>query len=205
MRQSRRGFSCFAISLLFIYINPNSAFHISPPRQLCASSHIITGSPRRHDAALTELHASRRETLLAGMSAVGLWFQGAAVASAATDTPMSSPFDSIRFELYDPSGGVALMQERIDLRDFEGLLEFTKGYDQVLRKQYMGKAKKLLPKELQDKATLASNAVTFDLIGINRSSRKGQENYEDAVKYLGELKQDAESFLALEGAVEVLQ
>ena len=93
------------------------------------------------------------------------------------------------------------MQKRIDDRDFEGLMEFTKGYDQVLRKRYMGKAKKLLPKELQEKATIFCNSVTFDLIGINRNSRKGQESYEGASKYLAELKQDAESLLALESSV----
>jgi len=91
------------------------------------------------------------------------------------------------------------MQKYVDAKDYESLLEFTKQYDQVLRKAAMGKAKKLLPtKELKEIGTAACNAVTFDLIGINRASRKGQESQEQAQKYLDELRQDAQSLLKLE-------
>lgn len=89
------------------------------------------------------------------------------------------------------------MQRCIDERDFSGLLEFTKTYDQVLRKGAMGKAKKTLT-DSKEVATQLSNAVTFDLIGINRSSRPGKENAEDAAKYLQELRDDVQKFLDLE-------
>ncbi|GKY91967.1 hypothetical protein MPSEU_000168300 [Mayamaea pseudoterrestris] len=149
---------------------------------------------------LTSLN--RRDALMTIVGITG-WLSQTVPSNAAdgTSTSTKNPYDLVRFELYDPKGGVALMQKRIDARDFEGLLEFTKGYDQVLRKQYMGKAKKMLPKELQEKATIICNSVTFDLIGINRNSRKGQENYEGTLKYLNELKQDAEKLLALESYV----
>ena len=46
----------------------------------------------------------------------------------------------------------------------------------------MGIAKKLLQdKDIKEKATVYANSVTFDLIGINRSSRKGQESCENAL------------------------
>jgi hypothetical protein len=115
-----------------------------------------------------------------------------------------NPFEFIKYELNDPAGGVARMQSLIDKSDYVALMEFTKQYDQVLRKQGIGRAKKLLLKEYSEKATLLSNAVTFDLIGINRSSRKGQENQTQAFKYLDELRQDVNSFLELESQVKPL-
>ncbi len=62
----------------------------------------------------------------------------------------------------------------------------------------MGQAKKSLLTE-KETATQYSNAVTFDLIGINRSSRPGKENASDAAKYLQELREDVQRFLELEG------
>ena len=95
------------------------------------------------------------------------------------------------------------MQQRIDAQDWEGLLEFTKGYDQELRKARMGKAKKLLQsKELKEQGTSYANAVTFDLIGMNRNSRKGQESVDGANKYLDELRQDVGKFLELESTIQ---
>lgn len=119
--------------------------------------------------------------------------------SVATTT--DNPFDAVRYELNDSSGGVSYMQSCIDKNDFPNLMEFTKQYDQILRKASMGKAKKLLPKELRSKATEISNAVTFDLIGMNRSSRPGQEDASKAQQYLNELKIDVQRFLDMEGQV----
>ncbi len=113
-------------------------------------------------------------------------------------------FDFIRFELDNPEGGVAYMQARIDQEDLEGLLEFSKTYDLEFRKRRFGAAKKLLQdKEVKAKATEYANAVTFDLIGINRSCRKGQESVASANKYLQELRDDVNKFLALEKTIEV--
>ncbi len=95
------------------------------------------------------------------------------------------------------------MQGRIDEKDWDGLMEFTKTYDQELRKFRMGKAKKLLQsKEWKEKATEYANAVTFDLIGINRNSRKGQESVDGANKYLQELREDVTKFLTLETTIQ---
>lgn len=72
------------------------------------------------------------------------------------------------------------------------------------RKVKMGKARKLLTdKELKDGAILKSNAVTWDLIGINRSSRPGKEDKEEQSKYLEELKKDIEIYLELEDTIVV--
>lgn len=121
-----------------------------------------------------------------------------------TQETVSTTFDPIKYELLDPNGGVSYMQGRIDAQDWAGLLEFTKTYDQELRKLRMGKAKKLLQsKEIKEKGTEFCNAVTFDLIGINRSSRSGQESVDSANKYLQELRDDVNKFLALESSIQV--
>ena len=118
---------------------------------------------------------------------------------------VTTTFDAIRYELSDPNGGVSYMQQRIDESDFAGLLEFTKGYDLELRKLKMGKAKKLLQeKDIKGKGTEYMNAVTFDLIGMNRSSRAGQENKDMANKYLQELRDDVTKFLQLEQTIQVV-
>lgn len=112
-------------------------------------------------------------------------------------------FNIVRYEISDSQGGVAYMQERIDKEDFVGLLEFTRTYDLELRKLRMGKAKKLIQdKDVKARATEYANAVTFDLIGMNRSSRQGQENVDSANKYLQELRDDVTKFLNLEEAVK---
>ena len=113
---------------------------------------------------------------------------------------VQAAFDAVRQQVFSDTGGVAEMQRYIDQRDFGALMEFTKTYDQVLRKGVMGKAKKLLgeDKRIKEQATLYSNGVTFDLIGINRSSRPGQENADQANKYLQELREDVQKFVDLQ-------
>jgi len=114
-------------------------------------------------------------------------------------------FNNVRYELVDSQGGVSYMQGRIDTKDWVGLLEFTKSYDLELRKLRMGKAKKLLQdKDSKAKATEYANAVTFDLIGINRSSREGRENAELANRYLQQLREDLINFLALEDTINIM-
>jgi hypothetical protein len=183
------------LALLFLFIGAQiSAF----PVGYCQSSRTRTHYLDTSAGMVMDRRAAVATTIGA---CAAQWLVQTLPVTAAETLPTTNPFDSIRFELYDTHGGVAVMQKRLDDRDFEGLLDFTKEYDQVLRKKYMKNAKKLLPKELSDKATAACNAVTFDLIGINRNSRKGQENYDEANKYLNELKQDAELLLAMESSV----
>jgi hypothetical protein len=117
---------------------------------------------------------------------------------------VTKSFDAIRYELQDTNGGISYMQTKINEQDFGALMEFTKTYDLELRKKRIGSAKKLLQtKTMQEVATQYSNAVTFDLIGINRSSRKGQESVESANKYLQELRDDVNKFLSLESNIQV--
>lgn len=94
------------------------------------------------------------------------------------------------------------MSNLIDGGSFEEILQYTKESDAYFRKAKMGRARKLLTdKDLKGDAVSMSNAVTFDLIGINRSSRPGKENREEQLKYLGELKMDIERFLELEKTI----
>ena len=112
---------------------------------------------------------------------------------------VQNAFDAVRTEVQAPTGGVAYLKERVEASDFPALLDFTKTYEPKLRKGLMGKAKKfLVDKQDLEKATAAANAVTFDLIGVNRSSRPGQENQENAAKYVQELKDDVQKFLDLQ-------
>lgn len=114
-------------------------------------------------------------------------------------------FDDIRYELNDPNGGVAYLQKKADENDFEALMEFTKTYDPEIRKLRMGRAKKLLQsKELKEEATCYANGVTFDLIGINRNSRKGKESVDDVNKYIQELRDDANKFINLENTIKTV-
>mmetsp|Transcript_7459 Transcript_7459/g.11483 ORF Transcript_7459/g.11483 Transcript_7459/m.11483 type:complete len:86 (-) Transcript_7459:67-324(-) len=81
-------------------------------------------------------------------------------------------------------------------------MEFTKLYDGAFRKAKMGRARKLLSdNKLKDDAVLICNAVTFDLIGINKNSREGRENTEQAKVYLQELKVDVKRLLDLESTI----
>ena len=50
-----------------------------------------------------------------------------------------------------------------------------------------------------------SNAVTWDLIGINRASRPGKEDREEQLRYLEELKSDVAKFLELEKTIDVVE
>lgn len=114
-------------------------------------------------------------------------------------------FDTVRYELTDPNGGVSYLQQKADEKDFAALMEFTKTYDQELRKLRMGKAKKLLQsKELKEEATGYANGVTFDLIGINRNSRNGKESIDGVNKYIQELRDDANKFINLESTIKTI-
>ena len=145
----------------------------------------------------------------ASASAAGNDDEAAAAAAAVLDLPTKETvvetFAPIKFELNDPNGGVATMQGRIDAEDWDGLMSFTQTYDLELRKKLMGKAKKLFQsKDVKSTATTYANGVTFDLIGINRASRKGQQSVESANKYLQELRDDVTKFLSLESTIETL-
>jgi len=120
-----------------------------------------------------------------------------------TKENVQAAFDDLRFELEDPKGGVSTMQGYIDNNDFEGLLEFTKTYDQVLRKQKWGRCKSFLTNNAEKEvATLQGNAVTFDLIGINRSSRAGQTSQDSANKYLNELRTDLQKMVDMQTKIQ---
>jgi hypothetical protein len=108
----------------------------------------------------------------------------------ATHENVQKAFDNLRYELNGANGGVATMQRAIDSSDWDTLLSITKTYDQTLRKGQIGKIKSFLSDKERSILTLSANAITFDLIGINRNSRPGQENAKEASRYLDELRTD---------------
>eukprot|EP00985_Skeletonema_marinoi_P012868 scaffold6284_cov86-Skeletonema_marinoi.AAC.5 len=163
-----------------------------------------------HHATSTSLEATRRNFIdqsIATITATSIIFQ--AQPAAAKEAPIEitpqivqEAFDAIRNELTSSSGVVATLSNLIDNGSFEEILQYTKESDAYFRRAKLGKARKMLTdKDLKGEAVLMSNAVTFDLIGINRASRPGKENREDQLRYLEELKKDIAKFLELEKTV----
>eukprot|EP00590_Aulacoseira_subarctica_P000968 CAMPEP_0172427214 /NCGR_PEP_ID=MMETSP1064-20121228/41101_1 /TAXON_ID=202472 /ORGANISM="Aulacoseira subarctica , Strain CCAP 1002/5" /LENGTH=230 /DNA_ID=CAMNT_0013171313 /DNA_START=47 /DNA_END=739 /DNA_ORIENTATION=+ len=113
-------------------------------------------------------------------------------------------FRDIRKELYGEEftdmgkgGGILFLKKLILNQEWAKIKEFTKFYDAEFRKVKLGKARKLFTdKKIKEEALQLSNAITFDLIGINKSSRVS--NTEEALRYWEELTQDIEKFLLLQ-------
>jgi hypothetical protein len=153
--------------------------------------------PNQHEPQSTT-DISRRVWLKDTLTSLALGLTTVAPRSALAKEPKLDPAtarEKILFELDNAQGGIAFLQDALTRGDTKTVLEFTKSYDTVLRKAYMGAVKKTLADG--DKATALSNAVTFDLIGINKASRPGQVSGEQAQKYLDELKADVRAFLDL--------
>jgi hypothetical protein len=205
IRRYRVGISSvFSLLALALSFSTSLSFVIKPNSQVKASVEVES---RRDFLSITPAAVI---SCIAGLNI--LTTQSTPALAADTSVEIELPtkevvtecFDFIRFELENPEGGVAYMQERIDKEDLVGLLEFSRSYDLEFRKRRFGNAKKLMQdKEIKSKATAYANAVTFDLIGINRSCRKGQESVESANKYLQELRDDVSKFLTLEKTIEV--
>jgi len=122
-----------------------------------------------------------------------------------TQEAVTEAFNAIRYELTNPSGVVGTLTSLInDGNSYEEVMQYTKESDAYFRKAKIGKARKLLTdKEIKSGSIQLSNAVTFDLIGINRASRPGQEDKDVQLKYLEDLKKDIEQFLELEKTIVI--
>ena len=92
------------------------------------------------------------------------------------------------------------MQQKIAAKDYGELREFTKQWDLDFRKAVLGKARKAMPKGPdRDRAVLVANAVTFDLIGINKAIRNiGNEDDAEARRWFDTLVDDIRDYLTLE-------
>jgi hypothetical protein len=130
-------------------------------------------------------------------------------AAAASDGPVyydagevKQAFDAIRYELEDSNGGIPYLQSCVDKIDYNSIFEFTKTYDLEFRKAKMLGAKKKF-KFGGDEATMLLNSVTFDLIGMNKACRKGQEDIKTVQKYLDELKVDVNKYLEFQSTILV--
>lgn len=120
-----------------------------------------------------------------------------------TEENKNAAWDDLKFELIDPKGGVSIMQSLINDKDFVGLLEFTKSYDLNVRKLKVGRCKAYLSSIEKAIATMTANAITFDLIGINRSARAGQENQSECNRYLNELRTDLQLVIDQKATVDM--
>ena len=121
-----------------------------------------------------------------------------------TQETIDTAFQSVRDELESPDGGIKQLKLLIQKSDYNSILDFAKEYDQSFRKAKMGKARKLITsKEDKERALYLSNAVTFDLIGMNRGCREGKQNIDEVQKYFIELENDVRMFLELEKGVDL--
>ena len=100
---------------------------------------------------------------------------------------------AVQYELTNPTGSVGRLQAALEASDFVTLLTLTKTMDQSLRKNVVGQAKYYWADGTP--GTQLSNNITFDLIGINRNARPGQENAAGVQQYLQELTQDLKQVL----------
>lgn len=141
--------------------------------------------------------SSRREWLTTTGMIVGGFLTGQPpdAASAKGPPPMSvqETVEAVRFELQDSQGSVGRLQAALEAADFSQLQEITKTMDQSLRKKVVGQAKYYW--EDNNAGTQLSNNVTFDLIGINRNARPGQESAEGVQQYLQDLRNDLQQIL----------
>lgn len=202
-----------AIGVLLLLLASVSAFSPSAPPLLRSDVHqqrshvklMMTSQSNNNNNNPSRRNVLIQSTLM-GLSAF-LSNASPAYAKKKESEPLTpenvqAAFDALRFELEDPKGGVSIMQNYMDNNDFQGLLEFTKTYDQVLRKQKWGRCKAFLTNNAEKEvATLQGNAVTFDLIGINRSSRSGQESAQQANKYLNELRTDLKKMIDMQSTI----
>ena len=168
--------------------------------------HMRTTSDNNEGVVIEESRRSAIGKVLSSSVAVlvaGVQPAAAKEKEAITPENVKAAFDAVRYELEDPAGGVQLIEGKINAEDYEAVMDLTKNYDGYFRKARVGRARKLLTdKKLKDDALMTSNAITFDLIGINRASRPGQQNKEEALKYLGELKADVQKILDLESTID---
>ena len=157
------------------------------------------------DAGEESRRSAIGKVISSGAAALATGAQPAAAKEKEAITPenVKAAFDAVRYELEDAAGGVQLIESKINAEDYEAVMDLTKNYDGYMRKARVGRARKLLTdKKLKDDAQMTSNAITFDLIGINRASRPGQQNKDEALKYLGELKADVQKILDLESTID---
>ena len=159
----------------------------------------------KSDAGEESRRSAIGKVLSSGAAAFAAGVQPAAAKEKEAITPenVKAAFDAVRYELEDAAGGVQLIGSKINAEDYEAVMDLTQNYDGYMRKARVGRARKLLTdKKLKDDAQMISNAITFDLIGINRASRPGQQNKDEALRYLGELKADIQKFLDLESTID---
>mmetsp|Transcript_23937 Transcript_23937/g.71954 ORF Transcript_23937/g.71954 Transcript_23937/m.71954 type:complete len:448 (+) Transcript_23937:110-1453(+) len=161
---------------------------------LCIDDEAYAGSERR-DAVREATRELRRR-----LAPFGVVFFGGLQPSLAASSEWPE-FDAIRDELEGKgTGGLAFMQTRLERGEYAELLEFTKQWDLDFRKAVLGKARKAMPKGPdRDRAVLVANAVTFDLIGINKAIRAtGKEDAVEAKRWFNTLVDDIQDFATLQ-------
>ena len=203
--------SVFTNVLLAILLpSLNSGFVLPLGRRPCLTNAAIsTGNllmrMSNSDAGEESRRSAIGKVLSSGAAAFAVGVQPAAAKEKEAITPenVKAAFDAVRYELEDAAGGVQLIESKINAEDYEAVMDLTQNYDGYMRKARVGRARKLLTdKKLKVDAQMISNAITFDLIGINRASRPGQQNKDEALRYLGELKADVQKFLELESTID---
>ena len=137
-RKSERGASwAFSLATLAMSLSTTSSFLINQNTRDLGSTTRLQASGTDRMGETTEIE-SRRDFLrvapasvISGIVGLNILTTNGLPALAADDVELPTReavvkcFDFIRYELNDPQGGVAYMQERIDNEDFVGLLDLV--------------------------------------------------------------------------------
>ncbi|CAN0361162.1 unnamed protein product [Phaeothamnion confervicola] len=120
----------------------------------------------------------------------------AVAAEATLPIDYSDEFAKVREGYY---GFIGALEKDVFDQNWESILTSTRQQDADFRKRLMGGLRKKLPKEnkaVRGEAQALMNAVSFDLIALNKAARSG--DVRRAKELLPILKEDVTQFLALE-------
>jgi hypothetical protein len=197
----------FLLSLLACQLGRSIAFIVGNRANL---HHELALKGTQLNMSIDSEAVSRRQMMRKGVSILAFTSATTLMSSPAeakkkeqepvTREGVAASFQAVKDEF---AIGRATLQELVEKEDFEGIMEFTKTYDLEFRKAKMGKARKFFTsKEAKDRAVLVCNAVTFDLIGMNKGSRPGQQDIDQVKKYFSELQADVDVFLEMEKSID---
>lgn len=114
--------------------------------------------------------------------------------NAADLLPLETCINAVKTELTDrPS--LNRIAKDIDSENWEDLKIFTREYDAGFRGSVLKSAWKQLDGEKKQLGIQYSNSFTFDLIGLNKASRKADKL--EAARYLAEVEKDLINFYGI--------
>mmetsp|Transcript_21734 Transcript_21734/g.28133 ORF Transcript_21734/g.28133 Transcript_21734/m.28133 type:complete len:203 (-) Transcript_21734:85-693(-) len=189
---------------LFTCLNLACGFQLLPMHSLSSSLELRSSTSAtvlvQSQMHGMELGITRRDVvqgfLAGGMVWAGVGFPVEAKEKApSTAEEISAGFQQVRKEFNEEI--LPALEGYIKNEQWEEIKAVTKDMDLSFRKKTMGDVRKMLPKgQYRDEGLVLTNAVTFDLIDINKSARKADTAA--ALDGISVLKADVCRFLDIE-------